>query len=185
MNGKYYIGTALSMLLCILLCPSCEKGCTDPAAYNYQRPAKVNDGDCLYCDSSLITNSSGAAVITDDFAYSPYYEFGVLHFVVSSNFVSYSGNGCHLLGHNTNNNGTVATSYTAALLNETGSRMTCSGTIQIATFLNGAQTIFSFDISNLAIPAHGSVNIDLGDGGLQQEFNSFSITLLPWTFSYS
>jgi len=182
MNIKHVV--VISVLLCIAFCQSCKKGCTNPTAYNYVRSAKVDDGSCLYCDSTLQAGNTSNIGVTDNNSSSQFFEQTVVELFVTSNFVQYNGNGCALRGHtNTSSSDTVSTYYTAIVQNETGFTVTYSGTIDVEVF-SGTDPVYVFSVSNLSIPPNGSATVNLGSGGQQLEFSGFELFTSSATFSY-
>ncbi len=183
MNIKHCL--VICCVLCAIFFQSCKKGCTNPTAFNYVKSAKVDDGSCMYCDSTVTAGGSSSTNVDDLNSSSPFYNFEVINITVLSNFIQYNGNGCQLLGHTNNSStGTVSTYYTAIIQNVTSSTVTFSGSIQIEAFINGTETILTYYVSNIVIQPSGTTNINLGSGGQQQQFSGFSVFVSSPTFSY-
>ncbi len=179
MNIKYF--SLLSLVVVILFSQSCKKGCTNPSAYNYQKSANQENGTCLYCDSALNTGGSSYYNLMDYNTSSIYYYQNVLNLVVNSSIITYSGNGCNLLGHN-NTSGCYTTYYSAVFQNVTNSNVTFSGNIQIYQY--SSSSMVYFQVSNISIAPFSSTTVNLGSGGCQQ-YSSFSIQQIVNTvFSY-
>ena len=183
MNIKYYSVVCIT-LLCLIFSEACKKGCTNPTAYNYARSAKVEDGSCLYCDSALTMSNTTSTGIADLNNSSQFFEQTVVLLSVTSNFKTYSGNGCRLLGYpNTNGSVCAPTYYTGVLQNETNRKITFSGLIEIQTIQDS--TIFNdYNIANIIIPPNGSTTFNIGNGGCLQKFATINVQILSSGFSY-
>ena len=57
MNIKYFIA-ALIILFSKPMMNAQTLGCTDPMAINYNPNATINNGSCVYADTSIAPNSS-------------------------------------------------------------------------------------------------------------------------------
>jgi hypothetical protein len=181
MNFKNCAGICL-LLLCLMCCQSCKKGCTNVRAYNYQSSAKEDDGSCLYCDSA-VTSGFGQSISVEDVTPGSPYQYNYVIFAsVNSNYVVYNGNGCKLQGHDNTGSGCSTTFYAATLQNQTTSTVTFSGTIQVFQYSLGSTV--NYPVYNVIIPPNSYVNVNLGPGGCQPQFSSFSVSVLSPTFSY-
>lgn len=182
MNLKYCASICL-VLLCAVFCQSCKKGCTNAKAYNYQSSAKQDDGSCLYCDSVKALGTTQSHSVEDVAPGSPYQYNYVVFLEVSSNFIQYNGNGCKLQGHdNASSQGLSSTFYTTLIQNQTSSTVTFSGTVQIFQYYIG--NTVNFPLYNVIIPPNSSVNLNLGAGGDQPQYSSYTVSVISPTFSY-
>jgi hypothetical protein len=184
MGIKHYIVTGA--LMCLALIPSCKKGCTHASAYNYVSSAKVDDGNCLYCDSTMTSGGSTNTSVQDNNSSSPFAGNTVANLTATSNFVQYSGNGCALRGHPQSNqfSDTVSTYYTGFLQNETPYTMVFSGSIEIFLFTNSGNVELNYSVQNISVPPNGGTTFNIGSGGQQVEFTSFNVSVPSASFSY-
>ena len=165
-----YFALISTLVLGSLFCQSCRQGCTDPAAYNYKRSAKIDDAGCLYCDSIVFVNTNSIDIYDNNPGDSYYGQF-IYTLTINSRDITYSGNGCSIRGRD---QGCYNSYYTAVLKNEFARTAILYGTIQIIK--DGGSTILSVPVSGISVPSGSTATIDLGYGGCHATEN-FSVGL--------
>jgi hypothetical protein len=160
-NLRKYAVFSLIFGLVALSTVSCKKGCRDSTAYNYNHSAKVEDGSCLYCDSTKTISASGFLNVTDLNPSSSYFEQNVMNVTISGYAYSYSGNGCNLIRHITNGDSTCENVYnTITFANNTQSNMTISGSILLEYF-SQFSVDFTYSFSGISIPAFSQTVVQM------------------------
>lgn len=134
---------------------SCKKGCNNPKAYNFSQSAKQDDGSCLFCDSTTYTFNSNSQYVEDYNNNSPYQYQDVLNLTSLGYEVSYSGNGCKLLGKVSDNSSSPCfhVSYSVILRNLTNRTMTYSDNLRYNTSGSG---LYYSKYVNVTLPPYGS-----------------------------
>jgi hypothetical protein len=169
----------LAISCLVLVLGSCKKaGCTNARAYNYDPSARLDDGSCLYCDSTVIDSLGFSSGSLSDFNYSSlYYGQTVLFYTGILGEKNYTGNGCKQKGYNTNN-GCVTLNYRAILQNQTPKTMFLSGVIVVST----NSQIINHSLYSVSIPPYGTTTVYLGSSCELGIF--FNFNMQNFTFTY-
>jgi hypothetical protein len=144
----------LLLSIAALSLQACKKGCTDSAALNYNYKAKMQDGSCVYCDSTFISMDTTANVLMYDENFSSaHLGQHILNGRIITKVVSYAGNGCRLYGHD--NSGCQTRYYSAILQNVTSYTLTVSDILDVTQ--NSTFQIRSYPTPTITIAPLGVV----------------------------
>ena len=143
------------------LISSCKEGCTNTTAFNYSRTAKIDNGTCLYCDSTTTQDNPVNYYIQDYNSTSPFYQQSVIRLSMISSHIYYSGNGCKIQGHN-NSNTCFSNNYNATFQNTTNKTVVFSANIPINQY--GNNTTKYFYVNSVSISPYGSTSVYIGQG---------------------
>ena len=135
---KYFLAP---LLFFICLVQSCKEGCKDKTALNYDSKAAVENGVCLYCDSSFVRDT---ATYFFTCANAPNQNTNAIEFILINTHSSIWGNGCGTQGKKT---GTNCNNY-LLMVNLTNDNV--QGDINVV-FTQNNNTAWTFNNNNGAI----------------------------------
>ena len=89
------------LLFSVCLIQSCKEGCKDKTAINYDKSATVENGTCLYCTSSFVSDTATYFFTAPN---APNPSVNSIEFILVSTNSSINGNGCQTQGKQTGSN---------------------------------------------------------------------------------